>query len=72
MSHDLADSTELRRKIREDGLLPLSIRMAHGTEASVLDTMIEKYTMACARAEDMIVRHVTVEVENDLKQHLQR
>ena len=34
--------------------------------------MIERYSTLCARAEDMMVKHISVEVENDLKQHLTR
>lgn len=72
MSHDLARAPELRWKIKDDALLPLPIRRGEETGTSVLDTMIQKYSSACSRAEDMIVKHVSVEVENDLKQHLQR
>lgn len=39
---------------------------------SVWDPTIERYSSLRARAEDMIVRLITSEVEGDLKNHLQR
>lgn len=39
---------------------------------SVWDIASEKYTALVQRAEEMIVRLISVEVENDLKKHLQR
>jgi hypothetical protein len=57
--------------IQGDQLLPVSIT-SDGGNGSVFDVVIERYAALCQRSEDMIVRLVTVEVENDLKQHLQR
>jgi hypothetical protein len=39
---------------------------------SVWDLLIERYEVLCARGEEMIVRLITAEVEQDLKKHLQR
>ena len=39
---------------------------------SVFDLAIERYQALQARSENMIVRHITVEVQNDLKEHLKR
>jgi hypothetical protein len=71
LSADLANASNLRWKIQGDQLLPTSIR-SDGGDGSVFDVVIERYAALCQRSEDMIVRLVTVEVENDLKQHLQR
>ena len=74
MSTDLRDASQLRWKIQYDALLPSSIKNGDPTDtaSSVFDLIIDKYATLCSRAEDMIVRHITVEVENDLKQHLTR
>lgn len=43
-----------------------------GSTGSIFEIMLGKYRPLVARAEDMIVKHVTSEVERELKQHLTR
>ncbi|ORY33806.1 TIP-1 family-domain-containing protein [Naematelia encephala] len=78
MSQELSEAPQLRWRLASDTLLPTSLRT--GTTASdnvsvsvsVFDVLVDRYSSLSARAEDMIVRLVTVEVENDLKPHLTR
>lgn len=46
--------------------------MRLGGPGSVFEVVIERYENLVRRSEDMIVRQVSAEVENDLKQHLKR
>jgi hypothetical protein len=71
MSAELRSATHLRWNLKGDPLIPAAI-IGGSEEGSVFDVVIERYTALCQRAEDMLVRLVTVEVENDLKQHLTR
>ena len=75
MSSELKDSIHLRWKLHEDVYLPAEFKtsatIAH-TGASVFDAVIERYETLQQRAEEMIVRHVTAEVQNELKEHLKR
>ena len=73
MSTDLRDAPQLRRRIQSDTLLPPSIRLGEADgSGSIFDALIERYVALCERTEDIIIRHITLEVENDLKQHLTR
>ncbi|XAO24018.1 hypothetical protein I312_102808 [Cryptococcus bacillisporus CA1280] len=77
LSNDLQNSTALKWKIQSDPLVPQSIKAPTATDtsyqsASVFDVLIGQYEQLSRRAEDMIVKLVTVEVENELKQHLTR
>ncbi|KAK4688656.1 RAD50-interacting protein 1, partial [Tremellales sp. Uapishka_1] len=74
ISTDLRSAPQLRWKIRSDALLPRPIKEGDPPDstASVFDVLIGKYEHLVSRSEDMIVRHVSVEVENDLKVHLTR
>ena len=58
----------------QDQLLPQSIRSTGFDEegVSVFDVMIEEYEALCERSEDMMVRLVTSEVEQELREHLKR
>lgn len=74
ISAQLRDSDEVRWRI-QDPLIPQGIREGSGPgegEISVFDVLIEKYEAVCERSEDMIVRLVTNEVEQELKEHLKR
>lgn len=77
LSNDLQNSTALKWKIQSDPLVPQSIKAPTATDTSyqsgsVFDVLIGQYEQLSRRAEDMIVKLVTVEVENELKQHLTR
>jgi hypothetical protein len=69
----LRTSEETRWKI-QDPLLPSGIKEGgkDDVDVSVFDVLIEKYEAVCERSEDMIVRLVTSEVEQELKEHLKR
>ncbi|WVQ70105.1 uncharacterized protein L199_008330 [Kwoniella botswanensis] len=76
VASNLASSQALKYKYSSDPLLPSALKHASSTEVdpstSVFDVLIERYDHLTSRAEDMIVRLITVETENDLKQHLTR
>ncbi|AAW41871.2 hypothetical protein CNBB3130 [Cryptococcus deneoformans B-3501A] len=77
LSNDLHNSTALKWKIQSDPLVPQSIKAPTAADtsyqtASIFDVLIGQYEQLSRRAEDMIVKLVTVEVENELKQHLTR
>ncbi|OCF36565.1 hypothetical protein I316_01816 [Kwoniella heveanensis BCC8398] len=79
LSADFSAASSIKWKYAHEPLLPASIKgtsAVAGTpasaSASVFDILIERYDNLTYRAEDMIVRLVTVEVENELKQHLTR
>ncbi|WWC61139.1 uncharacterized protein I303_103718 [Kwoniella dejecticola CBS 10117] len=75
ISSDLAGSQALRYKHASDPLLPSAFK-GPSTETdpstSVFDILLERYDHLSSRAEEMIVKLITVETENDLKQHLTR
>ena len=58
----------------QDQLLPQAIRSSRDDQegVSVFDVMIEKYDALCERSEDMMVRLVASEVEQELREHLKR
>jgi hypothetical protein len=72
MSADLVASTDVRRRVANELLLPAPLRNGQDTAGSVFDVVGERYEALANRTEDMIVRHVSAEVETDLKQHLTR
>ncbi|WWC90049.1 uncharacterized protein L201_004981 [Kwoniella dendrophila CBS 6074] len=76
VSSDLSASQTLKYKYASDPLLPSSLKQTSSVDsdvsASVFDILIERYTHLTSRAEDMIVKLITVETENELKQHLTR
>ncbi|WVQ81558.1 hypothetical protein IAT38_003682 [Cryptococcus sp. DSM 104549] len=79
MSNDLQHATSLKWKVQADPLIPQGLKVStlgvsaqNDTDVSVFDVIIGHFDLLCSRAEDMIMRLVTVEVENDLKQHLTR
>ncbi|WWD01416.1 hypothetical protein V866_008360 [Kwoniella sp. B9012] len=76
VASNLASSQALKYRYSSDPLLPSALKHTSSTEVdpstSVFDVLIERYDHLTSRAEDMIVRLITVETENDLKQHLTR
>jgi hypothetical protein len=44
----------------------------HVVGSSIFDVMADRFGKLAARAEDLMVRHVSSEVERDLKAHLTR
>ena len=70
MTADLRESQELKAELQNELTLPLGLRANDGPAGTVFDVMIERYEALVSRTEDMIVRHVSAEVETDLKQHL--
>lgn len=72
MSDELAKSPSIRWRLQSEPLLHNPTPESEGGGMSVWDIVSEKYTSLVHRAEEMIVRLVSVEVENDLKKHLQR
>ncbi|WVW83112.1 hypothetical protein I302_105130 [Kwoniella bestiolae CBS 10118] len=76
VASDLTSSQALKYKYSSDPLLPSGLKQSASTEidpsTSVFDVLIERYDHLTSRGEDMIVRLITVETENDLKQHLTR
>lgn len=74
MSEELRTTPSMRWKIQSEPLLhnPPSENDEKATLTSVWDLILGKYTTLADRAEDMVVRLITAEVESDLKKHLQR
>ncbi|ORX39873.1 TIP-1 family-domain-containing protein [Kockovaella imperatae] len=75
MSGELKDSVHLRWKLHNDQYLPAEFKSSASVShigASIFDTVLDKLASTQQRAEDMIVCHVTVEVQNELKEHLKR
>jgi hypothetical protein len=70
MTADLKENRELKAKLQNELTLPLGLRAHDRPSGTVFDVMIERYEALVSRTEDMIVRHVSAEVEMDLKQHL--
>ena len=56
--------------MQNDPNLSFVLQSADG--ASVFDKIIAQFSILCGRAQDMMVRLVTVEVEAHLKEHLKR
>jgi hypothetical protein len=71
---DLHNAPQLRWRLQSDPLLSAAVKSGDTSDpsVSVFDVLDDKYTTLRSRTEDMMVRHTTVEVENDLKQHLTR
>ncbi|EIW69690.1 hypothetical protein M231_06298 [Tremella mesenterica] len=66
-------TSSMRWKLQSEPLLPSSLlALSDPSQVSVFDVIIDQYQSLHSRAEDMIVRLVTMEVENDLKEHLKR
>ncbi|OCF54147.1 hypothetical protein L486_08343 [Kwoniella mangroviensis CBS 10435] len=76
VASNLASSPALKYRYSSDPLLPSVFKHTSSTEVgpttSVFDVLLERYDHLTSRAEDMIVRLITVETESDLKQHLTR
>jgi hypothetical protein len=76
MSEDARTAAHLKWKLQSDPLLPSGIKSSRTEDetaaVSVFDVMLERYDVLGHRSEDMIVKHATHEVENDLRQHLTR
>lgn len=72
LSSELRNSTGLQQSVQVESLLPGSLRSGGQGSSSVFDIMIERYDALAVRTEEMIVKHVSAEVETDLKQHLTR
>ncbi|ODO11585.1 hypothetical protein I350_00367 [Cryptococcus amylolentus CBS 6273] len=78
LSSDLQKSTALKWKVQSDPLIPQALKTPaipasdDHVSGSIFEVIIDRYSQLSSRAEDMIVKLVTVEVENDLKQHLTR
>nr|ODN88505.1 hypothetical protein L204_06360 [Cryptococcus depauperatus CBS 7855] len=73
MTRNLQTSVVLKWKIQSEPLLPQSIKSSTIEEkTTVFDVLIQQSQRICQRAEDMIVKLVTVEVEDQLRQHLTR
>ena len=76
MASELRAASHLRWKLQSDQLLPPTFRstLSHGdlATATVFDVLLSKYEGMVGRTEDMIIRHITSEVEGGLKQHLTR
>ncbi|WWC69475.1 uncharacterized protein I206_103416 [Kwoniella pini CBS 10737] len=75
IASDLAASQALKYRYSSDTLLP-SLLKGSATDVNpsttVFDVVLERYDHLTSRAEDMMVKVITVETENDLKQHLTR
>ncbi|WVR05282.1 hypothetical protein IAU60_002294 [Kwoniella sp. DSM 27419] len=73
-----SSSVTTKWKYVSDPLVPASIKSATPgdltvvSHASVFEVLLQRYDTLGSRAEDMIVRIVTAEVESDLKLHLTR
>ncbi|WVQ71643.1 hypothetical protein IAR50_001183 [Cryptococcus sp. DSM 104548] len=79
LSSDLQKSTALKWKVQPDPLIPQALKTPaipasddQPVSGSIFEIITDRYSQLSARAQDMIVKLVTVEVENDLKQHLTR
>lgn len=73
MSNGLRHSEPLRNTIQDEVLIPYSIRSGDVSRStSVFDVLIDRFGALSGRTEEMMVKHVSAEVENDLKQHLTR
>jgi len=70
MTADLRDNRDLKAKLQNEMKLPLGLRANDGPVGTVFDVMVERFDALVSRTEDMIVRHISAEVETDLKQHL--
>ena len=72
MSDELAKSPTIRWRLQSEPLLHNPGPESENGGMSVWDLVSRKYTELGHRAEEMMVKLVSVEVENDLKKHLQR
>lgn len=72
MSDHSSSTPSIRWRIQSEPLLHNPSSDPDSGDMSVWDLVLDRYAALIERAEDMMVRLVTVEVENDLKKHLQR
>ena len=70
MTADLREDGDLKATLQNDLTLPLGLRAKDGPSETVFDVLIERFDALVSRTEDMIVRHISAEVETDMKQHL--
>jgi hypothetical protein len=67
MSADIQGDSTYSRKAIDDGIIG-----QYSRDPNVYQLRLEEFELLLARAEDLIIKHITHEVEKDLKQHLTR
>ena len=67
MSVDIQSDPTYSRKAVDDGIIT-----PYSRDPSVYQLRLEEYDLLLSRSEDLIIKHITHEVEKDLKQHLTR
>lgn len=67
MSEDIQGDSTYSRKAIDDGIIG-----QYSRDPNVYQLRLEEFELLLARAEDLIIKHITHEVEKDLKQHLTR
>ncbi|KAJ9099250.1 hypothetical protein QFC21_004131 [Naganishia friedmannii] len=67
LSAEIQADGEYSQRAIDDGIIGLYSR-----DRNVFELRLEEFNLLLARAEDLIIKHITHEVERDLKQHLTR
>ncbi|KAJ9116397.1 hypothetical protein QFC22_004839 [Naganishia vaughanmartiniae] len=67
LSAEIQADAEYSQRANDDGIISLYSR-----DRNVYELRLEEFNLLLARAEDLIIKHITHEVERDLKQHLTR
>lgn len=71
ISTEVQNTPSTRWKLQGDPLVPAALHTA-GSPASIFDVLVKRFEALATRAEEMVVRLISVEVENDLREHLKR
>ncbi|KAJ9103304.1 hypothetical protein QFC20_004779 [Naganishia adeliensis] len=67
MSADIQSDSTYSRKAVDDGIIT-----PYSRDPNIYQLRLEEFDLLLVRAEDLIIKHITHEVEKDLKQHLTR
>lgn len=67
MSADIQSDSTYSRKAVDDGIIT-----PYSRDPNVYQLRLEEFDLLLVRAEDLIIKHITHEVEKDLKHHLTR
>lgn len=71
ISLEIQNTPSIRWRLQGEPLISTALHTAESA-ASIFDVLIERFKALTSRAEDMTVRLISVEVENDLREHMKR